>query len=94
MLPVERKNGGSVRAELFIVSVSRWCILESRQHDVFRQVYQGGLNSWKSQIATPRVGNQFGSLVVCLSYEHAGGQLTVDHRGTFKVYDWGKMQES
>ena len=42
----------------------------------------------------PRTENQLGWLVVCLPYEHEGGDLTVNHAGISVKYDWGKMEKS
>ncbi|KAI9328506.1 hypothetical protein BDR26DRAFT_873800 [Obelidium mucronatum] len=44
---------------------------------------------FKPHCDTPRATSMFGSLVVCLPLEHAGGDLVVRHKGKTVVFDWG-----
>lgn len=43
---------------------------------------------FKAHIDTPRSEHQIGSLFVCLSHVHEGGQLVLQHRGREIVFDW------
>ncbi|PQE32019.1 Oxoglutarate iron-dependent dioxygenase protein [Rutstroemia sp. NJR-2017a WRK4] len=65
-------------------------------------VYSGPSGKFKKHVDTPRGTLQFGSLVVCLPYEHQGscllfsvllslvyrGALLVTHRGHTNTFDW------
>ncbi|MEP7120817.1 MAG: hypothetical protein ABJE95_07910 [Byssovorax sp.] len=42
---------------------------------------------------TPRGDDMLGSLVVCLPSHFAAGQFVVSHRGSFKVFHWGREIE-
>ena len=39
-------------------------------------------------VDTPRGGNMFGSLVVCLPSQFIGGSLVTKHQGQEVTYDW------
>ena len=43
---------------------------------------------FKSHVDTPRSGNMFGSLVVCLPFPFTGGELVTRHRGRQVTFNW------
>ncbi|KAH7320592.1 hypothetical protein B0I35DRAFT_197903 [Stachybotrys elegans] len=51
-------------------------------------VYSGPEGKFKSHVDTPRGEKQFGSLVVCLPFQHSGGVLEVRHDGKVAEFDW------
>ncbi|KAK1996766.1 hypothetical protein LX36DRAFT_701410 [Colletotrichum falcatum] len=51
-------------------------------------VYSAPSGRFMPHVDTPRSDQQMGSLVVCLPYPHAGGQLAARHRRQEVVYDW------
>jgi hypothetical protein len=48
---------------------------------------QGGF--FKAHVDTPRGGNMFGTLVVCLPSSFSGGDFEVEHNGQKHVFAWG-----
>ena len=57
------------------------------------QVYSGPSGRFKPHVDTPRSPSQFGSLVVCLPVEHAGGQLNVRHKNEEITFDWASKRD-
>lgn len=55
-----------------------------------KQIYSGPSGKFKAHVDTPRTEDQFGSLVVCLPFEHNGGALEIRHKGNSITFDWGK----
>ena len=52
-------------------------------------IYTGPTGCFKSHIDTPRAGNMFGSLVVCLPSQFTGGALVTRYnKQQVVVYDW------
>ena len=51
-------------------------------------VYSGPTGCFKAHVDTPRGGNMFGSLVVCLPSQFTGGSLVTSHKGQEVTYDW------
>ena len=51
-------------------------------------VYSGPTGCFKAHVDTPRGGDMFGSLVVCLSSQFTGGSLVTRHQGQEVTYDW------
>ena len=51
-------------------------------------VYSGPTGCFKAHVDTPRGGNMFGSLVVCLPSQFTGGSLVTRHQGQEVTYDW------
>ena len=47
---------------------------------------------FKAHLDTPRTGNIFGSLVVCLPNAFSGGELVIRHLGQSATYSWGDQQ--
>lgn len=43
---------------------------------------------------TPRGGDMFGTLVVCLPSQFAGGVLALNHRGVVQEFDWGRATQT
>jgi hypothetical protein len=39
---------------------------------------------------TPRCGDMFGTLVVCLPSQFSNGAFVLKHHGVFQTYDWGR----
>lgn len=56
-------------------------------------VYSAPSGIFKSHVDTPRSGNQFGSLVVCLPASHEGGNLVIRHNSRVANYDWSSSKE-
>ena len=51
-------------------------------------VYSGLTGCFKAHVDTPRGGDMFGSLVVCLPSQFTGGSLVTRHQGQEATYDW------
>ena len=51
-------------------------------------VYSGPTGCFKAHVDTPRGGNMFGSLVVCLPSQFTGGSLVTRHQDQEVTYDW------
>ena len=51
-------------------------------------VYTAPTGCFKAHVDTPRGGNMFGSLVVCLPSQFTGGALVTRHNGEQITYDW------
>ena len=51
-------------------------------------VYSGPTGCFKAHVDTPRGGNMFGSLVVCLPSQFTGGSLVTRQLGQEVIYDW------
>ena len=51
-------------------------------------VYTSPTGHFKSHVDTPRGGNMFGSLVVCLPTQFSGGCLITRHNGQKFTFDW------
>ncbi|GAQ79219.1 hypothetical protein KFL_000260355 [Klebsormidium nitens] len=49
---------------------------------------------FKSHVDTPRREDMFGSLVVCLPFEHEGGELHIRHGSVTSVIDWSSKSGS
>ena len=50
--------------------------------------YTAPTGCFKAHVDTPRGGNMFGSLVVCLPSQFSGGALVTRHNGQEITYDW------
>ena len=62
---------------------------ERRLHsDVYKLNVYGPAGKFKSHVDTPRSQDQIGSLVVCLPYQHQGGELIIRHGKRAVKYDW------
>ncbi|KAM3078504.1 hypothetical protein ACMFMG_006378 [Clarireedia jacksonii] len=77
----KRKELWGVKAELYKLNMTR-------VNDIAIQVYSGPSGKFEKHVDTPRGTLQFGSLVVCLPYEHQGGALLVTHRDHTNTFDW------
>ena len=51
-------------------------------------IYSSPTGCFKAHVDTPRGGNMFGSLVVCLPSQFSGGALVTRHNGHESTYDW------
>ena len=51
-------------------------------------IYTAPNGCFKAHVDTPRGGNMFGSLVVCLPSQFSGGALVTRHNGQEITYDW------
>ena len=56
-------------------------------------VYSTG-GHFKSHVDTPRFGDMFGSLVVCLPSQFAGGALVTRHQGREVTFDWSSASST
>jgi hypothetical protein len=56
-------------------------------------VYAAPSGQFRAHVDTPRSGQQFGSLVVCLPSTHQGGALVVRHADRSVTYDWSSTDE-
>lgn len=59
-----------------------------------KQIYSGPSGKFNAHVDTPRTEDQFGSLVVCLPFEHDGGALEIRHKGNSITFDWGKESKA
>ena len=57
-------------------------------------LYTGPSGHFKSHVDTPRSGDMFGSLVVCLPTQFSGGALVTHHGGQEVVFDWSSLPDS
>lgn len=57
-------------------------------------IYAGPTGCFKSHVDTPRGHNMFGSLVVCLPSQFAGGALLTRHNGEQITYDWSSSAKN
>lgn len=51
-------------------------------------IYTAPAGRFKAHVDTPRAGNMFGSLVVCLPSQFTGGALITRHNGQEVPYNW------
>ena len=51
-------------------------------------IYAAPSGGFKAHLDTPRGGNMFGTLVVCLPTKFTGGALITRHMGQKVIYDW------
>ncbi|XP_065898927.1 uncharacterized protein [Dysidea avara] len=64
------------------------CAAVSLQAELYKlNIYVPG-DFFKSHVDTPRSGQMFGSLVVCLPTQFSGGELVVRHQKKEIKYDW------
>lgn len=56
-------------------------------------IYKAPTGCFKAHVDTPRSGNMFGSLVVCLPSQFSGGALVTRHNGQQCVYDWSSRTD-
>lgn len=52
-------------------------------------IYASG-GHFKPHKDTPRGGDMFGTLVVCLPSQFSNGALVLKHHGVFQLYEWGR----
>ena len=57
-------------------------------------LYTGPGGHFKSHVDTPRSGDMFGSLVVCLPTQFSGGALVTRHGDQEVVFDWSSLPDS
>lgn len=57
-------------------------------------IYTAPTGCFKAHVDTPRGGNMFGSLVVCLPSQFTGGALIARHRGQEVTYDWSTHSDN
>lgn len=57
-------------------------------------IYTAPAGHFKAHVDTPRGGNMFGTLVVCLPSQFTGGALVTRHSGQQVVYDWSSTAGS
>jgi hypothetical protein len=57
-------------------------------------VYASPTGHFKAHVDTPRGGNMFGSLVVCLPTLFTGGTLVTRHNGQQVAYNWSSAADS
>ena len=63
--------------------------VESIRAELYKMnIYTAPNGCFKAHIDTPRGGNMFGSLVVCLPSQFSGGALVTRHNGQEITYDW------
>ena len=65
-------------------------ILDIRAELYKMNIYTGPAGCFKAHVDTPRGGNVFGSLVVCLPTQFTGGALVARHNGQQVIYNWDK----
>ncbi|GAQ79191.1 hypothetical protein KFL_000260060 [Klebsormidium nitens] len=63
------------------------------KEDVLDPSYRTG-DFFKSHVDTPRREDMFGSLVVCLPFEHEGGELHIRRGSVTSVIDWSSKSGS
>ena len=57
-------------------------------------LYTGPGGHFKSHIDTPRSGDMFGSLVICLPTQFSGGALVIRYGDQEVVFDWSSLPDS
>ena len=57
-------------------------------------IYSGPGGHFKAHIDTPRSGDMFGSLVVCLPTQFTGGELVTRHKGQEVRFDWSSSPDN
>lgn len=57
-------------------------------------IYTSPTGFFKAHVDTPCGGNMFGSLVVCLPSQFAGGGLVTRHHGQKVAYDWSSPSDN
>ena len=57
-------------------------------------LYTGPGGHFKSHVDTPRSGDMFGSLVICLPTQFSGGALVTRHGDQEVVFDWSSLPDS
>ena len=57
-------------------------------------LYTGPGGHFKSHVDTPRSGDMFGSLVICLPTQFSGGALVTRHGNQEVVFDWSSLPGS
>ena len=57
-------------------------------------LYTGPGGHFKSHVDTPRSGDMFGSLVICLPTQFSGGTLVTRHGDQEVIFDWSSLPNS
>ena len=57
-------------------------------------IYSGPGGHFKAHVDTPRSGDMFGSLVVCLPTQFTGGELVTRHKGQEVCFDWSSSPDN